>query len=88
MDWRVPCHPGEVIAESLHDMELTASALAAALGISRSTLHRLLCGARAMTPEVALALERQGWSTAEQWMRMQAAHDLARLRRDTAPQAA
>jgi len=30
---------------------------------------------------MALALERQGWSNADFWMRLQAAYDLAQARR-------
>ena len=33
---------------------------------------------------MALALEDIGWGTAELWMRMQAAHQLAQARRDQA----
>ncbi len=49
--------------------------------MNRSSLHRLLNGQASITPRSALALEAIGWSTAEHWMRLQVAFDLARARR-------
>ena len=35
-----------------------------------------------MSASMALALENIGWGTADHWMRMQAAYELARARRE------
>ena len=37
----------------------------------------MLNGKQAITPAIALALERVGWSDAETWQRLQAAYDFA-----------
>ena len=58
---------------------MTACALR--LGVTRNTLSRLLNGRAGVSPAMALALERLGWSNADHWMRMQASYDLARERR-------
>ena len=42
---------------------------------------RVLNGKQAITPAIALALERIGWSDADTWLRLQAIYDLARERR-------
>lgn len=78
-----PCHPGEIIRDRLHsnDCALTALELARKLGVSRSTLYRVLRGAHSVTAVLALRLERLGWSTAQAWLRMQAAYDLAEAKR-------
>lgn len=78
-----PCHPGEIIRDCLDsdDCELTAVQLAHNLGVSRSTLYRVLRGAHSVTAVLALRLERLGWSTAQAWLRMQAAYDLAEAKR-------
>jgi len=78
-----PCHPGEVIRDCLDsdDCELTAVELARKLGVSRSTLYRVLHNTHPVTAVLALRLERLGWSTAQAWLRMQAAHDLAEAKR-------
>ena len=51
------------------------------LGVTRNTLSRLLNGRAGVSPAMALALERLGWSNADHWMRMQASYDLAQERR-------
>ncbi len=78
-----PCHPGEIIRDCLDsdDCALTALELARKLGVSRSTLYRVLRGAHSVTAVLALRLERLGWSTAQAWLRMQAAYDLAEAKR-------
>ena len=52
--------------------------------VARNTLSRLLNGRLGISPRMALALERIGWSTADHWMRLQAAYDLAQERRKQA----
>ena len=42
---------------------------------------RLLNGKAGISPSMALALERIGWSNASFWMRLQAAYELAQERR-------
>ncbi len=76
-----PTHPGETIRHCLADSAMTATELAAGLAMSRSSLYRLIRGELPVTAAVALALERQGWSNAEFWLRLQNQFDLARERR-------
>ena len=76
-----PCHPGEVIRESVEASGWTVTETAARLGVARQALSRLLNGRCGVTPAMALALEQIGWSNADYWMRMQAGYDLAQERR-------
>ena len=72
-----PAHPGEVVRETcLKPMGLTVTAAAAALGVTRKALSDLLNGHSGMSPEMAIRLEKLGWSTAETWLRMQLNRDL------------
>ena len=80
-EFQYPSHPGECLRESVTASGLTHNEIAARLNMDRSSLHRLLNGRASITPRSALALEAIGWSTAEHWMRLQAAFDLARARR-------
>ena len=50
--------------------------LAARLGVSASTLSRVLKGTSAVSPEMALRLEKALGRSAESWLAMQAQHDL------------
>ena len=65
-------------------MGWTVAECAKRLGLSRTTLSRVLNGKQAITPATALSLERLGWSDADTWMRLQAIYDLAQERRGQA----
>ena len=77
-----PPHPGEMIRDILEDEEVVWSITECAkrLDVARNTLSRLLNGRLGISPRMALALERIGWSNADHWMRLQAAYDLAQER--------
>ena len=85
MDMKTPLHPGLVIRESLEDLGMSIVDAAKGLGISRQQLHNLIAGRSAIGPEVALRLEMALGSTADNWLRMQAAYDLAEIRRSNPP---
>lgn len=80
MEMKNPLHPGQVIRDSLEDLGISISAAARGLGISRQQLHNLIAGRSAVGPEVAIRLEMALGSSADNWLRMQAAHDLAQFR--------
>ena len=54
------------------------------LGCTRQALFRLLNGKAGISPAIALALERIGWSNASFRMRLQASYELAQARLDWA----
>src|SRR3977135_1394417 len=75
-----PGHPGEIIGtKGLSPLGLTASA--DALGVSRKALSDVLNGHSAVSPEMAIRLEKVGWSTADHWLRMQMQRNLWEVRR-------
>ena len=77
-----PPHPGETVRfECIQATGLTVTEAARLLGCSRPALSRVLNGRAAVSPDMALAFEREGWSNADFWMRRQAAYDLAQARR-------
>ena len=76
-----PCHPGEILRDNLEAAALSVTEAAARLGCTRQALSRLLNGKAGISPTMALALERIGWSNASFWMRLQAAYELAQERR-------
>lgn len=75
-----PPHPGRGLRYDIEAMGWTVAECARQLCLSRSTLSRVLNGKQAITPAIALALERIGWSDADTWLRLQAIYDLARER--------
>ena len=76
-----PAHPGELLRRDIKAVNWTVTECAGHLGVARNTLSRLLNGRIGISPQMALALEHLGWSTAEHWMRLQTAYDLAQARR-------
>jgi addiction module HigA family antidote len=76
-----PSHPGLSVRDSMEAMGWTVTGCAVQLGVSRNTMSRLINGRCGISPAMALALERIGWSNAEFWMRRQAQYDLAQERR-------
>ena len=76
-----PPHPGGIVKDIIGDVSLSAAEAAEKLGVTRSSLLLLLDGEQGISPAIAVELERQGWSDAETWLRMQAAYDLAQARK-------
>ena len=58
------------------DYDLSATALASALGVSRQTIHELLREDRAITPLMALRLSRLFGNSPEFWLNAQRTRDL------------
>ena len=77
-----PPHPGELLREDvLAPLGLSVTESAARLGVSRVALSRVLHGRAAISPDLALRLEKAGVSTAQAWLSMQANYDLAEARK-------
>ena len=78
---RNPCHPGEVLAELyLAPLGMSALALAKRLGVPRTRIERLVKGETALSVDTAMRLSKFFGTTAEFWIDLQRAHDLARAR--------
>lgn len=78
-----PSHPGNSIRQNcLVPFGLSITKAAKVLDVSRHTLSRLLNGHSAVSVEMAIRLEKAGWSNAEFWLRRQANFDLAKARRN------
>jgi addiction module HigA family antidote len=77
-----PPHPGEFIQEVyLEPNGLSGRELAATLGVSASTLNRILSGNSAVSPEMALRLSKALGRSPESWLAMQSSYDLWHARK-------
>ena len=82
MTMKNPPHPGRSIRENcLEPLGLSVTEAAGILGVARHTLSRVLNGHAAVSPDMAIRLEKAGWSNADFWMRRQASYDLAQARK-------
>ena len=87
MPMKNPPHPGAGLKDDIEELGLTVAEAAAGLGVTRQQLYNVLNGKSAITPDMALRLEKAIGGSAEQWLRLQSAYDLAQLRaRDPAAQ--
>lgn len=74
-----PPHPGELLREDvLAPLGIEVTEAAQRLGMSRTTLSRVINGRAGISPDLAVRLERAGVSTARFWMTLQANYELAR----------
>jgi addiction module HigA family antidote len=76
-----PVHPGAVLNELfLVPLEMSAGALARHLDVPRTRIERLVKGETALTADTALRLSAFFGNTAEFWLNLQRAYDLAKAR--------
>ncbi len=76
-----PSHPGEFIrAEIIEELGLNVAKAAGILGVRRATLSDLLNGNAALSPEMALRIEKAFGVSMDMLLRMQAWHDAAQMR--------
>ncbi len=74
----MPVTPGEILREEfLLPLGLSASRLAREIGVPTNRITAILAGTRAITAETALKLAVRLGTSAEFWMNLQTAHDLA-----------
>ena len=78
---RNPAQPGTIIRdEVLTPLGLSVTAAATTLGVARWTLSRFLNGKAALSPEIAIRIEKAFGPKADHLLRVQFAYDLAQAR--------
>jgi addiction module HigA family antidote len=83
MPMKNPPHPGlSIRADCLEPLGLTVTAAAKALGVSRQALNNLINGQAAVSPEMAIRLDKAFGGGADTWLRLQSAYDLAQAKKD------
>jgi len=81
MPMKNPPHPGDLIkTEVIEALGLSVSKAAEILQVRRATLSDLLHGKAALTPEMALRLEKAFGPDMDHLLRMQLAYDVAKTR--------
>jgi addiction module HigA family antidote len=71
-----PIHPGEILAEELDALNMTAATAAVRLHVPPNRLYQILRGKRALTADTALRLARWLGTSAAFWVNLQALYDL------------
>jgi addiction module HigA family antidote len=78
-----PIHPGEVLREEfLVPLELSANALAQAIGVPANRISTIVAGERNVTADTALRLARALGTTPEFWLNLQQSYELRLAEQD------
>ena len=81
MRMKNPPHPGRLVKENLDELGLSVAEAAEGLGVTRQQLYKVINCESAISPEMAVRLEKAIGGSADAWLGMQAAYDLAQIRR-------
>lgn len=72
-----PPHPGEIIKElCLEPLNISITAAATALDVSRKTLSSIINGKAGISPEMAVRLSLAFNTSSESWLNQQTQYDL------------
>lgn len=80
MPMKNPPHPGLIVRENIEFLELSIAEAANGLGVTRQQLNKVVTAKSAISPEMAVRLEAVLGSTADHWLRLQNAYDLAQIK--------
>lgn len=73
-----PVHPGEILREEMDERDLSANALAQALGVPTNRITAILNGQRGVTADTARRLSQYMGTSSEFWLNLQQTWDLRR----------
>ena len=79
-----PTHPGKILKEIyLKDYNLTVTAFALKIGVSRNTASELINCKNGISAEMALKLEKAFKVSAQYWLDLQTQYDLWKAKQHT-----
>jgi addiction module HigA family antidote len=73
---RPPIHPGEVLADELAELKMSAAQLSRELHVPTNRVTQILAGKRGITADTALRLGTWFGTGPELWMNLQKSHEL------------
>jgi addiction module HigA family antidote len=73
---RTPIHPGEILADELLEIGLSAKKLADVIEVPPNRLYQILAGKRNLTADTALRFAQYFGTSADFWMNLQSAYEL------------
>ena len=71
-----PVHPGEILAEELEELGMSANAMAISLGVPTNRITAILKGQRGVSADTALRLSRYLGTTPQLWLNLQKTFEL------------
>src|SRR5712692_2364469 len=77
---RTPIHPGEILADELQEIGISAAELARTLEVPPNRISQIIAGKRAISADTALHLARYFGTSPDLWMNLQKNYELALAR--------
>ena len=71
-----PIHPGDLLTEILNELNVSAYALAKAIGKAPIQVSRILAGKSSVTADMARLIGEALGTSAEMWLNLQSMYDL------------
>ena len=82
---RTPIHPGEILADELEELGLSAAELARRIEVPPNRVSQIIAGKRSITADTALRLGRYFGTAPEFWMNLQKTYELDLARAELGP---
>jgi addiction module HigA family antidote len=73
---RNPIHPGEILADELTEVGISAAELARQIGVPANRVSQILSGKRSITADTALRLGKWFGTGPKIWLNLQQAYEL------------
>ena len=75
-NWKDPIHPGEILADELTEIGMTALELGKRLEVPNNRLYQIINGKRDITADTALRLGQFFGTGPEFWLNLQKSYEL------------
>jgi antitoxin HigA-1 len=73
---REPIHPGEILADELNEIGISAAELARQINVPANRISQIISGKRSITADTALRLGRWFGTGPNLWLNLQQSYDL------------
>jgi antitoxin HigA-1 len=73
---RTAIHPGEILADELAELKMTAAELAREIGVPANRITQIIAGKRGITADTALRIGKWFGTGPRIWMNLQQTYDL------------
>ncbi|MBL0699861.1 MAG: HigA family addiction module antidote protein [Desulfosarcina sp.] len=73
---RKPIHPGEILADELTELSMSAAELARQINVPANRISQILSGKRSITADTALRIGKWFGTGPKIWLNLQQAYDL------------
>jgi addiction module HigA family antidote len=73
---RTPIHPGEILADELKEIGISAAELARTLEVPANRISQIIARKRAISADTALRLARYFGTSPDLWMNLQKTYEL------------